>query len=85
MFINYGSTVATDMSKTPAQMEVNTKKYFTERSLMLDYAFVAGIGFLYALWYAFFAKKKRTAGRTALLVASLLIVFALKKNRQESL
>ena len=75
MLINYGSTVAKDMSKTPEQMEVNTKKYFTERILMLDYAFTCGIGFLYALWYAFFAKKKRTAGRTALLVASCLIAF----------
>ncbi len=75
MFINYGETVADEMSKTPAQMEVNTKKYFTERILMLDYAFTCGIGFLYAVWYAFFARKKRTAGRTALLVASCLIAF----------
>lgn len=76
MLVNYGSTVAKDMSKTPEQMEVNTKKYFTERILMLDYAFTCGIGFLYAVWYAFFAKKKRTAGKTALLVASVLIAFA---------
>lgn len=75
MLVNYGVTETSGMSKTPEQMETNTKKYFTEYILMLDYAFVVGIGFLYALWYAFLAKKKRTAGKTALLVSSVLIAF----------
>ena len=73
MLVNYGVTATDGMSKTPAQMEVNTKKYFTEEILMWDYKFAVGLSVIYALWYVFLARRKRTAGRTALFVCSLLV------------
>lgn len=74
MLINYGVTATDTMSKTPEQMYVNTKKYFTEEILMWDYKFVLAVAFSYAAWYWFFAKGKRTVGKRVVLVESLLVV-----------
>ena len=75
MLVNYGVTETDTMSKTPAQMEKNTKKYFTEQILMWDYKFFVGLSVLYLLWYRFFGKGKRTTGNTAVLISSILVVF----------
>ncbi len=75
MSVNYGVTTTDTMSKTPAQMEKNTKKYFTEEILMWDYKFFVGLSILYVLWYRYLGKGKRTAGKTAVLVSSILVVF----------
>lgn len=74
MLVNYGVTATDTMSKTPEQMDKNTKKYFTEQILMWDYKFVVAATLLYALWYRCCAKGKRTTGKKAIVICSLLTV-----------
>ncbi len=74
MLVNYGITATDTMSKTPEQMDKNTKKYFTEQILMWDYKFVVAATLLYALWYRCCAKGKRTTGKKTIVICSLLTI-----------